>query len=695
MFAWSHLPFVRITVVFILGILLSTQLPQSWGFSYHVLLITIAFMVTSIFFLFEKKYLTTLTIGCILLGLVATLGSYRYLNYNQSHVQQSDDIFRQCQASTGVITSYPISKAKYDIYQVETQHIKTDSSIIAWQENIQLYVKKDTLNPSVFQYGDLITLQDSPFRISPPNNPHEFNYAEYMAIGKIYFQQFIATEDIILLKEHQANPLLGAVYRLRKHFENLILSAVPTPKEQGIALALLLGIKDQLDTDIKSAYAAVGAMHVLAVSGLHVGVIHFILLFFFRPIRSTTFKKYVLPVISITVLWAYALLTGFSPSILRAVTMFSLIILGQSMDRTVNIYNSISVSAFILLFFNPNQIFSVGFQLSYLAVIGIIYLYDKIYQLWSPRLWILDKVWSLTAVSIAAQVATAPISIYYFNQFPNYFLGSNLVVIPAAFAIMAEGLFMFLANSIYLTVWPGFILSHTIMWLNWVVDFIYLLPGSLKNWLFLSSTQTILTYLAILFAIAFFELKKMRFAWLIMSCILLIACEGSWRIYQQHHTQETLLYHTRKNRTIDHIDGLKTKLYALDSVSDHELLAYQINPNRLHKGLPELTDYTLISQPQNMIDSGIYAQIINDEKFIFLTEKFQSQKIRFKLETDYLVLEKNALSSLETVDKYFEFKEVILSNSNRRGLIRKLEKEAKQLNIAYRSMLDESYMLKK
>ncbi|UXP30732.1 ComEC family competence protein [Reichenbachiella agarivorans] len=695
MFAWSPIPFVRICAVFIIGILAAHQLPDNLvsQLGYLPVCIGLIFLLVILYSIGIKGKSKT-GMGITLLILIGLAGTYRYIGHNADDPKARFNAFSKGSYYTAIIQSYPVTKGHYKIYQVESLHIKSDTTVIAHTELVQLYIKTDSTQTIELQYGDLIQIQGLPFEISAPSNPHEFDYANYMALQKIHLQQFISPDQIQVVKHNLGNPVLASIYRLRQHFENQIISSITSPQEQGIALALLLGIKDRLDGEIKSAYAAVGAMHVLAVSGLHVGVIHYLLLLLFRPFKLAFFKQYLLPILSILMLWTYAMLTGFSPSILRAVTMFSLLIYGQSLDRAPNIYNSISVSAFILLLFNPNQIFSVGFQLSYLAVIGIVYLFDKIYSWWSPSTWLWDKIWTITAVSLAAQIATAPISIYYFHQFPNYFLGSNLFVIPAAFIVMSEGIFLFIANSIFPSIWPGLLMEYSIKSLNWVVNQIYQLPGSLKEWLYLSGGQTILVYLAIIFLLVMIANRKFRYLWPFTICIALITTLGCWSIYQQSTKTEVILYHTRENQFIDRVDGLKVNLYAQNSIQNQELLAYQINPNRLQSHLAPVDQAVLINQKTYQIDTGMHALVMHSTRFIFLSKGFDPNSIKLKLRTDYLVVGYDAVHSLETINDYFSYKRIILTHTNKKRNIRDMSKDAIAQDIPLISMEDTYCLIK-
>ena len=218
--------------------------------------------------------------------------------------------------------------------------------------------------------------------------------------------------------------------------DSVLKKMIPSKQSYGVASALFLGIRDGIDNEVQNAYRSAGATHVLAVSGLHVGILSAIIAFLLGFLRKHNKFKYLYLFFVLGVLFSYSFLTGLSPSVLRASVMFAIIQIGLTFSRRTNIYNNLAFSAFLLLIFSPYMIFEVGFQLSYLAVLGIVLIQPKIVRLWKPSSWIIKKGWELLTVSLAAQLITFPICLYYFHQFPSYFWLSGFVVIPAAMVIL-------------------------------------------------------------------------------------------------------------------------------------------------------------------------------------------------------------------------------------------------------------------
>jgi len=618
-------------------------------------------------------------VGLFGLAAIFGLGISRWIVYDQrDQLVFLEGNIQDASAYLAEIKTYPTSKEKYYVYDIEAMQVIGDSSYQHVQGSIRLYLRRtDTLKYRP-QAGDLIAVRGKPFRIPSPKNPHEFDYAAYMADQNIFFQQFVAPDQIQLIRPKERISLLHEVYRIRQYFESMIKLHIEDKNDQAIALALLIGNKDYLNNDIKQSYAAAGAMHVLAVSGLHVGIIYLLIQWFFKPIKSRIATAYVAPIISILCLWLYALITGFSPSILRAVTMFSVMIFGQSLDRKPNIYNSITFSAFALLITDPNFLFSVGFQLSYLAVLGIVYLYKKFYHLYYFDYWLSDKIWSLMCVSVAAQIATFPISIYYFHQFPTYFLFSNLVVIPAAFLIMALGVSLFVLGQWAVFDFVGIALEFTIRVLNGFVNWIYDMPWSLVDWLYLSELQTILIYASILWIILFFHANKFQYLIVLSITTILISLDGAWKIFAQAKQDRTIIYHLRGSHLMDRITGLSARLTTLSPIKNLVLAKYQVEPNRLSNGLARINDYHLIEKDSYAIGNFGFLRIYSQSRVFHLFGPIQASEILIRLKTEYLIISNNAPISIEQLEDFFEFDHLILDSSNDFQMIRKLSNSAKE-----------------
>lgn len=683
---WTNHPFLRITIVFALGIL-SARLDASPPVdSLFWLSIAIFIFAIGIKLLFKK--ISNSYIGNLILSAVFFVGAYHYESTDTSSQKNAlNNSWENCQASIGIINSFPIEKEKYVVYEVLLSMGIRDTVIFENSTTLLLYEKKDSVTRPR-NYGDKIRIEGHPFLIGGAKNPYEFDFSHYMADRHIYFQQFVTPEQITHLSSHQANDLMAAILRVRSHFEEIIKSQINNKDEQAIVLALLLGIKGQLDTEVKAAYAAAGAMHVLAVSGLHVSIIYFILNWLFRGIPPGSFKRFACPAISIIALWIYALLTGFSPSIIRAVTMFSIIIFAKILDRKTQVYNSLAFAAFVLLLFDPMFLFNVGFQLSFLAVTGIVYIYPQLYALWKIHNRVGDFFWKLVCVSLAAQIATFPLSIYYFHQFPSYFLVANMVVIPAAFVIMILGLTMLAFGS--LSGWIGWLLEYLVGLINTFVGFFTKLDGSVIDWIYISGFQTTLIYAAIILFFALFKYRRFSYAWMIILIISIFSIDKTIELNQRHAKEELVFYSLSKGQLIDQTVQFQATLFALDSTLKLEDHVRHVEPYRLRNALLKPKDVKIMTAE---LKDFAKLSVLNERRTLFINHNFDINQIQFRLKSDIVVLSNHSVDSLSILDQVVDFNTVIMDNTNSPQYIERLKKEAINLNLSLVSLKDKAYVI--
>ncbi|MDB4710328.1 ComEC family competence protein [Flavobacteriales bacterium] len=394
--------------------------------------------------------------------------------------------------------------------EVEVLELINNDSSFSVNGRALLYLEKNFESLALLQ-GDIIEFKTKWNNVNPPKNPGQFNYQRYLKFHHIYYQSFLESSSWKIVQRNIYNPFTFSNI-CRNYFLNLIKKSGVQGDQFAVVSALSLGYKDELSSQLKHSYSSAGAMHVLAVSGLHVGIVYgllnFILGVLFPLKRMIVLKSIVILIF----LWMYALLAGLSPSILRATIMVSFVIVGITINRDSSIYNNIAASAFLLLFLNPYIIMQVGFQLSYLAVLGILYYQPKIYKVLKFRNYFVNKIWIITSVSLAAQLATFPVSLLYFHQFPVYFIFSNLIVIPAAFIVLVSVLsllvFQFF-NPLYLLI--GNLINHILYYVNLVVKFIDKSPFSLIEGVSISILETYLIFFLIISATLALNSRKFIF----------------------------------------------------------------------------------------------------------------------------------------------------------------------------------------
>jgi len=424
-----------------------------------------------------------------------------------------------------------------------------------------LSVTKDTCWAR-FTVDDQLLISSSISSIAKPKNPHQFNYNEYMKSMGV-FGQLPIQNGAILAHNHQTRTLKGYAEKIRSRLIASLKRSGLKQEERVIVQALILGERREISGETKSQYAAAGAIHLLAVSGLHVGIVFMLFRFLFAPLDAGKTGRIIKALLIILLLYGFALLTGLSPSVIRAATMFSLFIFADLINRRTDSINTLFISYFGLLLINPTWLFQIGFQLSYLAVFFILWIQPKLYGYFNPKNYFLKLFWGITTVSIAAQLGVFPLSLYYFHQFPGLFLFTNLVVLPLISLILIGGI-IFILLSILESLPPWFIqsysevirnLNHFIAWTADQENFLFK-DITFSGWQVLS-TYVILISLAMLW-------KKISYPRiiLVLGCFALFF--GQLLIEKRNNAaNETIIFH--KNRLSLLANKQKTHLQIFSS----------------------------------------------------------------------------------------------------------------------------------
>lgn len=697
---WNLYPFVRLVVALILGIVFHEIFE---GFSIYFIGIGLILLVVSISYLSPKfgfyklRHLNALLTFLVVTALGAWLTHQKYHNHPANHYT---NITGKIIGFSGNIISSVNERPKYFRYDLELKAVKTKDSTSTATGKIHLYIiKKDSL-VKPFEYGDELLVFGGIYSVPKPDNPNEFDYRKYLSLQNIHAHSFVKPQNVQLDGNFPKNTLLKYAFLARNWCKQKINQFISDEREKSVANALLLGVKDHLEKETKLAYSTAGAMHVLAVSGLHVGIIFLILksvLGFLR--KKGKYGQLVFTIITVTVIWFYAMMTGLSPSVLRAATMFSFIAIGEQMGNRGNIYNTLAIAAFVLLLFDPHLIYSVGFQLSFAAVLGIVYLQPKFYRLFDLEKYkLLDKTWAITCVSIAAQIATFPLTAYYFHQFPTYFLISNLVVIPAAFAVLVGGIAMLLGSAVHSVVGQmiGFLLNLLLWSLNELILWFSSWSNSLIEWIYLDKVGLLLVIAIIL--VLFAGLQHRKFPLLVMSVGLFLGLVG-WNIYahlEQNKRNELILYEISDKIAVDYIKGHTSKLYIdnYDS-SELDLLGFQINPHRLASRLNPI-EYDISNLPMQKLYAGgaVSCGMVGGKKILQIDSTTFHLNFLSDLEIDILYINNRSVKNLNWLLKKVKTDDVILGKGNNWYYSDKIKKQGIKSGVNVHSLKEDGCFLK-
>ena len=430
--------------------------------------------------------------------------------------------------------------------------------------------KKDT---KTLNYGDELLLPAIYATIEEPQNPAVFDYKGWLANQNIGHQVYIDQHAIVVIGHDRGHPLIAYALALRQRQIEKLATLIHDQEAFAVASTLILGYRADLSKETLAAYSNTGTIHALSVSGMHVGIIYIVLTWLLTFLDRWQLSKIFKTLLIIALIWFYALVTGFSPSVLRSAIMLTCFILAKSWSRRSNSFNIMAFSAFVLLIDQPLLLFDVGFQLSYISVFGLIYLQPLIYnQLYFKFTW-MDRLWQFTALSLAAQLATFPLSIYYFHQFPVHFLWSNLFIMLPVTLMMYIGLGMLLFKVYGLAPILALIIQFTNAGLKWIAD----LPFATVSALWWDKTTLILLNSFLIFFILALNLRQKKLLFTALIVFLLLQSNLAMQQLKASRQQKTIVFKLRKNYAVVYIESHRATLYT-DVHPESTVYQYSIKP---------------------------------------------------------------------------------------------------------------------
>ncbi len=483
-------PFAFLVPIFMLGLLLNDFI--QWD---HWLWIPGVFvLICSLYLALTKKKQLPLFFVTVTGGVLLTGSLLMRTERTTFSMHQNGEVTRSL---IGEITEIDDARKFWTRSIFTVTGIVEENSIRPHNEEVVCYVNVPNL-----ELNDKLLIRSKVWTIKNAGNPGEFDTEAYWNNNGIYSQIYIKDGDYKVINKVPVPFYERWRKWIKEQFED-IFSNYLYDEELAIASALVLGDKSLLNDDIRQSFGAAGAMHVLAVSGLHVGIILELLLFLFGRIPRFFTKKRAL-LISLLIIWAYAMVIGFPPSVVRATLMFTLLSIGRLSSRQTDSVNILFFSAFAMLLVDPLLIYDIGFQLSYLAMLGILILQKPMAAtIYVPNKW-LRKLWEGTTVGIAAQLFTLPLTLYYFHQFPNYFILTNIGMMIFAGIVLSLGLILLATNwagfiAKFIAIAFGFSISVMLFFVEWIEG----LPGALADGFVLAPWIVIVAYLVLLLLLFF------------------------------------------------------------------------------------------------------------------------------------------------------------------------------------------------
>lgn len=550
----------------------------------------------------------------------------------------------------------------------ELQAAGDSLSIKAMQAQIMVYVQRNPESEQL-QYGDLIVFSKAPEVVPAPQNPYQFDYRKHLATKGIYHQVFLRETDWHHHGKGYSNPVYVLAFKLRNHLLASLQKNGIEGDEYAVASAILLGYDDHLPRHLRKGYAAAGAMHVLCVSGLHVGIIFILLNFllsFLNQGRKAQTLKTILLLLSI---WFYALLTGLSPSVNRASVMISFVLLAQLLNRKGNIINSLSASALLLLVANPYTLMHIGFQLSYTAVLGIVLLQKPIHNTLYIKNKHLDKVWEVTALSFAAQLGTTPLAVYYFNQFPVYFWLSNLFLVPLSFALIVAGMSLLMISFVpFLSKLLGLATSGLLFVLNTIIIWIESLPISTLQGLYLNPAEALLMYVLIGLILLHINKGLRRPAIPGLLVMLLLVSSFGWRTIENNGAHKFIVYSIPNKAVYDFIHGREHIVMADSSDMHNEfIIGFNLEGNWTRHGLSRSPAYfdvddKLLQHPF-VYKNGMLLAFGHTKLALWRGKNACQSLTEGPYAIDLVIIGGNTRESLESLLQCYNFKQLVIDSS--------------------------------
>lgn len=662
-------PFLKILLPYLIGIILFLNLAYHPVYHLMFLFLCIFYIILSIL----KKNKSGIYIQAeqyfIYLLFVFLAFETTYLQ-NEIHIKKHYTKIIKEESKThyilAAVSSTPSETTNKTKIPVDIESISEDGE--NWQAvrgKSIIYIPKQRHDQ--LQFNDRFIIKSSFIEIHEPVNPYEFDYSAYLKRKNIF--------HVVYLNDNEA------LIKLRKKSfswyqfgDYLQLKVIEILKESGlnqlsfsICTALLVGYDDEIDQDTLNSFSHSGTLHVLSVSGLHTGIIYGMILFLFQIFDKEDRYKKVKCYTTILSLFTLVCITGFAPAVLRASLMLSIIIIGKTFFKQVNSFNTLFLSAFIILLFNPTLIYDLGFILSYLAVFGIMYLFPKINTLYHPENKILQWVWSSTVLSVSATLFTLPITFYYFHQFPLWFILSNLIIVPISMLVMILTFLLIITYKISIL---KMILIGSIEFLNRVMMAISNLTNH-EGWGYIdhisfSLSSLFFSFILLFFFFVFIETKKIRYFYFLSGTVLFWISISTWNLIKDFNTNELVVFKVKQkiNLLINHGGNI---FYLGDSLTSEE-------KNKI------ITPYLLNKSYLTYREKLQSNYIQYEKKFILINPPQLSRKVIKQTHPNVIIM-KNEVLRLKDLENIEHHSQVVITGKINSKRVAKLNEKAKEKNI--------------
>ena len=672
------MPFVRLLMALIAGILLQ------WYLHIPVLVSILLFVVAACGWLsflvlqtYQKFRLQWLPGVCILIMLTLCGSVLSYLKNPFNQPNHYTHIYRNGDALIATVNEALLSKPNTCKANVTINAVYHNHAGIPATGTMIVYFDKTGLD-STLHYGSQIIFTKSPQPIKNGNNPGAFNYQRYLLFQGITAQVYLKGNEYKVLNSGNGSSFKSFIITTQRYILQTIQTYIPGKKEAGVAEALLIGYRNDLDKQLVQSYSNTGVVHIIAISGLHLGMIYAFILLLFSRFKSKKWYRFVVPVVAVIILWLFTLLAGAVPSILRSAVTFSFIAFGMFINRNGSIYNTLAASAFCLLVFNPFLLWDVGFQLSYSAVVSITLFTKPINNtVYFQNKW-LSKIWLSVCVTLSAQILTLPVVLYNFHQFPVFFLFTNLPVVFLSEIILFITLFLVAIGK---WMWLATIigkLSQALLWLmNTIIERAEKLPFSLLSNIKWDEVQVWLLYgiIVLLAAWLLYKLPRLLIYGLAVVVVLLLYISIDIRL--QNRQQKLIVYSLPKHTAVEAVCNRRATCF-YDKNMDADIAANNFTLRPVHTQF-RVKEYSknIVSGTDNLMFQA------NKKTILILSQPLPSAPTKTKIKADVVIITNNAKLYMDDLYKTIDCKVIVADNNTSRWKEKKWQQACDSLHIRF------------
>ncbi len=677
----KKMPFVRLLIALTIGIVLQWYADISitvWFISF-----SIAISCFCLFFLLHsyQQFKLQWLRGVLLLLLITICGGILCFiknPYTQTHhytnVYQDGDAVMATVSETLTVKNktYKTAATVTAVYHKQ-KYLPATGTII-------VYFDKQNSNP-LLSFGCQFLFTKPLQTIKSTGNPAAFDYPRFLLFQGITAQLYLKSNEYKIVQQQQVSSFQVFLNKTRSYVIKTIQTFIPNKKESGVAEALLIGYRNDLDKQLVQSYSNTGVVHIIAISGLHLGMIYGFVLLLFSSFKNKKWYRFTVPVVALVVLWLFTLLAGAVPSILRSAVTFSFIAIGMFINRRPNIYNTLAASAFCLLVFNPFLLWDVGFQLSYAAVVSILLFTKPIYNCFYFQNKLLNKLWQLSCVNIAAQILTLPLVLYYFHQFPLLFLFNNLLVIPLSEIILfVTVLLVAIGKFSLLAMWVGKATGALLWLMNSIIERTEKLPFSLLSNIKVDVVQAALLYIIIVLLAVWLLYMLPRFLTYALSLFFVFIICISVDVWRAAHQHKLIVYNISQHTAIDVVSG-KNKVCFYDSLlqNDADANNFYLKPAQI-----ALRVKNEFSQPLSF-DKNWAIQSSN-KTILIVSKPFSILDSGNKRKADIIIITKGVKLLISDLQKAFDCSLIVADNSIPLWTVKKWKQDCDSFHVRFHSI---------